>query len=73
MKAKTRDFNIEFRCSLFLSNCKLEKLPELYHLSVEKLVGNLDYKKLRHSNIVPSSKAFLICNSLGLPLESLLL
>ena len=56
MKAITRDFNIEFRCSLFLSNCKLEKLPELYHLKVEKLVGNLDYKKLRHSKTILDEK-----------------
>lgn len=63
MKAKARDFNIEFRCSLFLSNCKLEKLPELYHLSVEKLVGNLDYKKLRHSHTVLDEKELKYCEN----------
>lgn len=63
MKAICRDFNIEFRCSLFLSNCKLEKLPELYHLSVEKLVGNLDYSKLRHSKTELSEKEFKYCEN----------
>lgn len=63
MKAKTRDYNIEFRCSLFLSNCKLEKLPDIYHLNVEKLVGNLDYKKLRHSKTILSDKELKYCEN----------
>lgn len=63
MKAIIRDYNIEFRCSYFLSNCKLEKLPELYHLSVEKLVGNLDYKKLRHPLTPLSEKELKYCEN----------
>ena len=63
MKAICRDFNIEFRCSYFLSNCKLEKLPELYHLNVKKLVGNLDYKKLRHSETILSEKELEYCEN----------
>ena len=63
MKAITRDYNIEFRCSLFLSNCKLEKLSELYHLKVEKLVGNLDYKKLRHSKTILDEKELKYCEN----------
>lgn len=39
---------IEFRDSLALANCKLEKLPKNEQLSVMKLVGNLDYNKIRH-------------------------
>ena len=49
MSAPLRDYNIIFKCSFMMSNCKLEKLPELYNLSVEKQVGSLDYNKLRHS------------------------
>lgn len=39
---------IEFRCSYILSGKALSKLDlQTYH--VKKLVGNLDYKKIRHS------------------------
>lgn len=41
------DFNIELRCSLMLSNLKLEKLPDVYQLPVKKKVGDLDYSLLR--------------------------
>lgn len=40
--------NIEFRDTLALSNCKLEKLAENEKLSVKKLVGDLDYSLIRH-------------------------
>lgn len=44
--------NIEFRCSLALSNCKLERLAKNEHLGVEKLVGDLDYSLIR-TNVTP--------------------
>lgn len=44
------EFNIEFRCSLYLTNASLEYLPALYDLPVKKLIGNLDYSKIRHSH-----------------------
>lgn len=47
MRCFLEDYNIEFRCSLMLSNLKLEKLPEVYQLPVQKKVGDLDYSKLR--------------------------
>ena len=50
MAVKLLDYNVTFRCTLFMTNCKLEELSEVYKLDVEKLVGNLDYNKLRHSN-----------------------
>lgn len=41
---------IEFRCSYLLSGYSLEKLGEnLTKYKVEKMVGDLDYKLLRHS------------------------
>lgn len=44
--------NIEFRDTLALSNCKLEKLAKNEHLSVEKKVGDLDYDKIRTKDTV---------------------
>ena len=41
------DYNIEMRCTLMLSNLKLEYLPDVYNLPVRKKVGDLDYNKLR--------------------------
>lgn len=42
---------IEFRCSYKLSNYSLETLAKnLLKHDLRKLVGNLDYKKVRHSN-----------------------
>ena len=48
MKAICNNYNIEFRCSLILTNCKLELVAETYNLPVKKLVGNLDYNLIRH-------------------------
>jgi len=47
LTCELEDYNIEFRCSMMLSNLKLEKLPEVYQLPVEKKVGDLDYSLLR--------------------------
>lgn len=49
IKAYSPSLNIEFRCSYFLTNSKLEYLAKNYSLPVKKLVGNLDYNKARHS------------------------
>lgn len=49
LTCELEDYNIEFRCSMMLSNLKLEKLPEVYQLPVKKKVGDLDYSKLRTS------------------------
>lgn len=49
MRCTLEDFNIEFRCSYYMTNLPLKKLPDVYNLDVEKLVGDLDYFKIRHS------------------------
>lgn len=40
--------NIEFRDTLALANCKLEKLAKNEKLPVKKLTGDLDYSLIRH-------------------------
>lgn len=47
MSCELKDFNITFRCSLFMSNVALEYLPKLFNLNVQKMVGDLDYSKIR--------------------------
>lgn len=49
IKCLMADYNIEFRCSYMMSNCKLAILPKVFNLPVEKKVGDLDYNKIRHS------------------------
>lgn len=47
MAAKLLDYNIEFRCTYYMSNVSLAYLPKLFNLNVQKMVGDLDYSKLR--------------------------
>ena len=49
MQAILQDYNIEFRCTYFMSNCSLEQLAKVYNLEHLKLKGQLDYNKIRHS------------------------
>lgn len=47
----------EFRCSQFLSGLKLEYTSKLIkNYNIEKLVGNLDYSKIRHSETIIDDK-----------------
>ena len=61
MKAKLRDYNFEFKCSYMLSNCKLEYIPKLFNLNVEKKVGDLNYNKIRHSKTLLTDKELGYC------------
>ena len=63
MKCELEDFNLEFRCSYFLTNLKLEKLPEIYKLPIEKLTGNLDDGLIRHSSTELSEKEYAYCEN----------
>ena len=47
LSCQLEDYNIELRCTLMLSNLKLEKLPDVYQLPVKKKVGDLDYSLIR--------------------------
>ena len=63
MKCKLKDYNIEFRCSYMMSNCALKRLPELYNLPVEKMVGDLDYTKLRTSETKLTDEELHYCEN----------
>lgn len=54
---------LEFRCSLFLSNYSLAYIGDnlLHKYPVKKLVGNLDYYKLRHSGTPLTPDEFDYC------------
>lgn len=47
IKCEIENFNVEFRCSYYMSNCSLDRLAKTYNLNVRKLLGNLDYNKIR--------------------------
>lgn len=63
MRATLKDFNIEFRCSYFMTNLPLKKLSEVYNLDVEKLVGDLDYTKIRHSKTILTNEEMKYCEN----------
>lgn len=56
-------YNLQFRCSLSMSNCSLEKLPDIYKLPVKKLSGNLDYYKIRNSKTELTEKELSYCEN----------
>lgn len=59
--ARTID-GIEFRCSYKLSGYKLEKIAEnLQYHDIKKLVGDLDYRQLRHTKTVLSHDELMYC------------
>lgn len=49
LACQLEDYNIELRCTMMLSNMKLENLPKEYKLPVKKKVGDLNYNKIRTS------------------------
>jgi hypothetical protein len=61
IKCEIKNMNIELRCSYFMTNAKLEKLPSIYNLPVEKKVGDLDYSKIRHSETPLTEKELGYC------------
>ena len=63
MKCELIDFNIEFRCSYYMTNLPLKKLPDVYNLDVEKMVGDLDYNKIRHSKTELTKKELKYCEN----------
>ena len=61
VQAVTPD-GIEFRCSYKLSGYSLQKLgDQLTKYKVQKLVGDLDYDKIRHSKTIMTEKEVGYC------------
>ena len=46
-----------------MSDISLEKMPEIYGLDVKKLVGNLDYNKIRNSKTILSDEELAYCEN----------
>lgn len=63
MRFELDEFNFSFKCSLILTNSKLEDLPKDYDLPVKKLTGNLDYTKIRNSKTVLTEKELAYCEN----------
>lgn len=61
------EYGIEFRCSYILSNYSLDMVAKnLTTYKVEKLIGNLDYKKLRHNKTPLTDKELAYIQNDGL-------
>lgn len=63
MKFELEEFNFEFKCSLVLTNSRLEKLPKNYQLNVKKMVGDLDYTIIRNSKTILDEKELKYCEN----------
>lgn len=61
VKARTVN-GIEFRCSYILTGCSLSDWSEHFnHFKMEKLTGDLDYSKVRHSDTPLSEQELGYC------------
>lgn len=63
IKAEIKEFNIEFRCSYFMSNVALDYLAKMYNLPVKKLKGNLDYNKIRTKDTILTDEELAYCEN----------
>lgn len=57
------DYNFEFRCSYFMSNCALKQLPKIFNLTDKKLVGDLDYSLIRTPLTKITAKELKYCEN----------
>ena len=63
IRATLKDYNIEFRCSYYLSNVSLDNLSKVYQLPTPKLVGFLDYETQRCSLTKLTEKELSYCEN----------
>ena len=57
------DYKFTLKCTYYMTNVALKKLPDLYNLPVEKLVGDLDYDLLRHSKTILTEQELKYCEN----------
>lgn len=58
MRADFIDYNIEIRCTYVLTNYSLKNLAKYNKLKVQKITGDINYSKLRHSMTHLTKKEF---------------
>ena len=63
MQCTMSDFNIIFKCTLYMTNVALKKLPKIYGLDIAKKVGDLDYSKIRTSITPLTEKELGYCEA----------
>lgn len=63
MKCNFEDFNIECRCTYLMTNSKLEIIPNLYKLPVNKMIGDLDYKLIRTPKTILTEEELGYCEN----------
>lgn len=63
MKCNFEDYNIECRCTYLMTNLALKRLPSLYNLPVEKLIGELDYNLIRHNKTPLTEQELKYCEN----------
>lgn len=61
MSCDLEDYNITLRCTYYMSNVSLAYLPQLFNLPVRKMVGDLDYTKIRTPKTPLTSKELGYC------------
>lgn len=55
--------NILFRCAYYMSGLSLEKIATNFDLPIKKLVGDLDYKLVRHAETPLTEKELEYCEN----------
>lgn len=61
MNCEILDFPMIFKCTYYMTNCSLEKIPSQFNLEVRKKVGDLDYSKIRNSETPLTEKELGYC------------
>lgn len=63
IKAELEDYNFEIHCTYFMSNCSLNQLAKVYNLKTKKLVGDLDYDKIRNTKTLLTAEELQYCEN----------
>lgn len=63
MSCYLADYDIEFRCTYFMSNCSLDNLSKVFSLPIKKLKGDLDYNLIRTPATMLTEKEYMYCEN----------